>query len=590
MTEQTAQASPSSAPDTDSAAGRTGWGWFALRCLLRAGSLAFMVAFAREFRYDRPQTLIDSFWVASMLLWAIDIWVRDRRPPATARLSRADLVPIALLLAVYVPAWLPFYDNWRWAYTGDSVAWYLIALQAATSGIGQNLLSYRGVDENFTYLFCISHGALMFLFTPNLFWHRATQLLVSCMGLAAIYSYFTYHLSRWWAVTIATIIAANYVYLWFTYISYGHIVSHFFSFVLLLLGTMTWRQPDRLRLWMLCGLVSGIAMFFAQTGWVEIGAVCGILGIYAIVTRRFEALFVLVVSYLLPIIPLILQWQGMLAMTTRQAKSIFAPNYLFNIFTSIWLLPYASEHRTLGIQGAFFQPPFGHSYLAGLGLGALSLVPAIRQKLRIPWLTTGLALLLILSVVLMTLTNNGYMDASTKRTYHLIPLQAFFAVLPAYVLAQWLPRRAWARAAMAIVIVASIAAYATKNYLLVRYPAQRVYGVNVFDGMIELRQRYPERGTTFFTQRKEIAAMLLDRNGLYGGDYRLVDTLEVKMELTEPEWRKACNAGRIICYEQNFDEAIIRELVKPFRDKLRPFPLLNATELTCFECPEPLPE
>ena len=176
-----------------------------------------------------------------------------------------DLFPIAVILPVFIAAWLPFYDNWRWAYTGDSLAWFTVASGVARSGLTRNLLSVHGVDDHFTCIHSLAFNSLMFLVAPSLLWHRVGKLIVSCLSLASMYAFFTLMLGRWWAAAVVVATATNYVWLWFSYISYGHIDSHIFYFLTLLLATLVWRHPEDLGHWMWCGLVGGFALFFTQT-------------------------------------------------------------------------------------------------------------------------------------------------------------------------------------------------------------------------------------------------------------------------------------------------------------------------------------
>jgi hypothetical protein len=87
----------------------------------------------------------------------------------------ADVVPIVGVLIVFAAAWIPFYDNWRWAFT-----------------------------------------------------------------------YFTLVLGRGWALAIVAAVATNYVWLWFSYVSYPHMNSYIFYFGALTAGTLCVRRPDGL--------------------------------------------------------------------------------------------------------------------------------------------------------------------------------------------------------------------------------------------------------------------------------------------------------------------------------------------------------
>ena len=314
-----------------------------LHFLRAAAIVATLLGFAVAFNPEQSQLLVDGLWVVALGLWVSEI--RSRCPgrfmPIAVR--RRDLVPLAAILSVFVVAWLPFYGNWRWAYTGDSLAWFMFAKAAARGSLSHNLLSVHGVDDNFTYIHSLASNALLFLFEPNLLWHRVGKLIVSCLSLAAIYAYFTLTLGRWWAAAVVVATAANYVWLWFSYVSYGHIDSHIFYFLTLLLGTQIWRRPERLSQWMWCGLTAGCALFFTQTSWSAVAAVGLVLCCRALATRRVAAAVVYGVSFLLLPLPILLQFHDFLDMAGHQARAFGNLHYLARIFTTILELPYELE-------------------------------------------------------------------------------------------------------------------------------------------------------------------------------------------------------------------------------------------------------
>src|SRR5207249_6767790 len=111
---------------------------------------------------------------------------------------------------------------------------------------------------------------------------------------------------------------------------------------------------------------------------------------------------------------------------------------------------------------------------------------------------------------------------SHKRTYNQIPLQIYFALLPAYVVYAWSARRRWARAVTVVLVGAVLAVYAINNMGLIMFPAPAVYGTNVFDGLIELRQRFPDRRVVMVTTREDIQHALGPEEMLQLA-YRLLD-------------------------------------------------------------------
>ena len=542
--------------------------------------------FCEYFTPGADQRLVDGLWLLALGLWISEVWASGgtlSRP----RLAWADVWPIGALLLLLVIAWLPFYNNWRWAYTGDSVAWFGVGASPAVHGLSQNILSLRGVDNNFTYLHGLAFNSLLFIFAPTLFWHRVGKLIVSCLSLATIYAYFTRMASRWWAAAVVLCMAVNYVWLWFSYVSYAHMDSYIFYFSTLLLGQMLWREPDRLGLWMLLGLIGGLSMFFTQTSWSAVLLVGLVLGGRALVQRRFAALVVYAVSFLLVVVPILLQFQDLLSMTTRQAKSIYEWDYLRGIFSAIMWLPYRSGINGLGVRGAFLRMPLGVLYLVGVPLALLVIVPPIRRALRLPVVVPLILGLLLWDAVLMTLTNNGYGQPSTKRCYALIPLQVFLALLPLYAVHAWLSGWKWLGRGVVAVTAAVMGAYAVANLLMIVYPTFALYGVNVFDAMIELRQRFPERPVVLFSSRAEIVKELLRPDGFYSENYHLRDTLTSQHKFTPEALQTACSAHAIICYEPNPDAAAMEQMVGPVKETVHDFPILNANEVRCLECTTP---
>src|SRR5579862_29859 len=419
-----ASASP---PGSDLASRIMRW----LRWLMLCGSLlGFVVFFAPEHR----QLLVDGLWIVALVLWCANVRQLDAGPLLTARPQRRDLLLLGLILVIFVAGWLPFYDNWRWAYTADSLVWYTFARSVARGAFSRNLLSVHGVDDHFTYLHSLASNALLFVFPPRLLWHRIGKLIVSCGSLAAIFAYFTLSLGRWWAAAVVVCTAVNYVWLWFSYVSYGHIDSFIFYFGTLALATLIWRAPQRLGQWMWCGLVGGTALFFTQTSWSAVAAVGVVLVGLALMTRRITAAAVYAVSFLLAATPVLLQLQDWLSMAVQQARSLYTWDYLRSIFSDLVWLPYAWDYCRIGIQGAFLRWPLGPLYVLGLALATVSLLPFLRRRLRVPPVARVLLALWLWDVVLLTATNNANPQPSTKRAYNLIPLQVFFGLLPLYTL------------------------------------------------------------------------------------------------------------------------------------------------------------
>jgi hypothetical protein len=315
----------------------------------------------------RPQLLVDGLWVLAILLWGSEVWSRSARARLRLRPRSGDVWSIAAILATFIVAWLPFYDNWRWAYTGDSFGVFEYGYRLGRSGLTQNLLSVHGEEDSFTYLWGVAYGLPVLLFDPTFFWHRCGQLMMSCLSLAAIYIYFAVVLGRYWSAAIVISTAINYVWLWFSYVSYGKIDSFIFEFLTLAFATLIWRQPDWLIGWMLCGLIGGLSVFFTPTAWSAVAFVGLLLGAFALATRRVGAGVVYAVSFVLVALPVIIKLPWLLTMTANQTHQTMEWDYLRLTFSQVLLLPYHTNTYNIGIQGAWVRWPLGPLYVVGAG-------------------------------------------------------------------------------------------------------------------------------------------------------------------------------------------------------------------------------
>jgi hypothetical protein len=405
---------------------------------------------------------------------------------------------------------------------------------------------------------------------------------VSCLSLATIYTFFRMHLGRGWAFAIVVCLATNYVFLWFSYVSYPQVDSFVFAYLTLIVATFIWRDLDAIRAWLVLGLIAGFSLFFTQTAWATVTATGAVLGIRALRTGRYRAVAVCAATFLLVGVPVFLQWPALMDMTTRQAASVYKPDYLWRIFTAILMQPYHSGIFGLGVNGAFLRPPLGHLYLAGFALAVLSLAGPVRRFLRMPPITPVLLLLLLWESLLMTLTNNAYGDPSTKRTYHLIPLQIFLALVPVCVVMAWVRRWFAPRVLLAAIVCAMMAVYSLENLQMIMHPAPAMYGDNEFDGLIELRQRHSDRRVVFFTSRAEMAEWILSPKGFYAFAYHLPDTIAVEPDFSSEKLSTACREGAIICHAPYTDRDRFDRMVAETGSRLTKLPVLNSRVLSCF--------
>jgi hypothetical protein len=541
--------------------------------------------FAHWFSPSRPQWLVEGLWLAALCLWVVEVKRVTRGSLFGSRVNPLNLLPLIAVTALFVAAWLPFYDNWRWAYTGDSISWFEVGrAPAAQHQLPQSILSLNGVDGNFTYLHGIGFNSLMFIFGPTFFWHRVGKLIFSCLSLAAIYAFFTVTLGRWWATAIVVGTATNYVWLWFSYVSYAHIDSFIFYYLSLTLAVLILRKPDRLGLWLLCGMLGGLSLYFTQTAWSAVVAVGIVIGVFALLTRRFAGLATYLLSFLLMSVPVILQIPFLIEMTTRQAKSIFEWDYLLRIFTEIVILAYGWNYVQIGIQGAFLRWPLGPLYVVGVLLAALGVVPALRRSLHLPAIAPVMLGLFLWDAVLMTLTNNGYGQPSSKRVYQLIPLQVFFGLLPLYAIYARCAGRRWLRLTTISLVALTMVVYAAANLQLISSPLKGVYGVNIFDGLIELRQRFSDRRVVVFSSRSVLTNDLVAPSSFFNQTYHLRDTVALERSFEPHTLETACASRPVVCYEPSFDGESFQRMSALMRDRLQPFELLNTQEMQCFEC------
>lgn len=546
------------------------------------GLTAAMAVFYLRFEPGLVQWGVDALWVLGLVFWIVLVRQLGGDRLLGAWPSREKVWPLAVFLLLFAIAWLPFYDDWRWAYTGDSVSWFAVGAVAAKNGLAHNLLSLHGVDGHFTYLHSLAFNSLLFIFEPTLFWHRVGKLIASCVSLSAIYAYFTMTLGRWAALAIVAAVATNYVWLWFSYVSYGHIDTYTAYFLSLACAVSIWRQPDRIGTWMICGLIGGLSLFFTQTAWSAVLAVGIFLGAFALLSRRILAAVVYGVSFVLTAIPVLLQLPGLLRMTARQAGVVFDWNYLSKIFSTILQFAYQSPYDHIGVHGAFLRPPLTELYLVGGALAAVAALPPARRLLRIPAIAPVLLAMLLWDAALMALTNNAYGMPSTKRAFALIPIQVFLALLPLLVAHSWLAR--WAtvgRVATSLVVVV-LAVYAAGSFRVLAEPPPGLYGTNTFDGLIELRQRFPERGVLLVTTRPEYVRDLRE-DSFFHEAYRLADRVATDERRSGAAVERACAEQRLLCYEAHMEPPFIA-VVEAHSHRLETFPLLNSKELRCFEC------
>jgi hypothetical protein len=181
------------------------------------------------------------------------------------------------------------------------------------------------------------------------------------------------------------------------------------------------------------------------------------------------------------------------------------------------------------------------------------------------------------------LTNKGYGQFSHKRSYNLLPLQIFFSFVPAVSLYAWTERWTWLRRATVGLVAAAMAIYAFTNFRLIINPPAEMYGGNVFDGLIEVRQRFPERRVFLVTSRDGVVENL-SPDGLFQIAYRITDHLTIRRSFSDETIDEACAQHALICYQSNADQERMAPLLARHRARLKRLPLLNSYELACEDC------
>lgn len=553
------------------------------------GAALAMGLFVRYFDFQVAQARIDGLWLVSLLLWLSAVFLQqppERLPPV---LRVRDLWPLGVLFPVFAACWLPFYDNWRWAYTGDSFGIFASGYWFGLKGPQQSLLSVHGIDNYYTYLWEVSYNWPMYLFGPTLFWHRVGQLIMACLALTAIYAYFSVVLGRLWATAIVVATATDYVWLWISYISYLRTDSFVFYYLTLLWGLLLWRNPRHLGLWAVCGLTGGLALFYTPVTWGAVLAVAVVCGVRAVLRGAFAGPLIYLFSFLLTATPILTELPWMIGMLRSQSVPqgvgpgmvLTEPGYFWRIFRTILLSAFDSPIHILGVNGGFLRWPLGHLYFVGVALAALAAVPPVRRRLRLPAVAPVLLLLFVWDAVLFTLTNKGYGVPSHKRFYNLIPLQVFFALLPFYAVYVWGASSRWLRGLSMTLLTASIVVSAVIGLRVIADPPPIMYGYNIFDGLIEIHQRFGDRDLVLLSRRQ--AEPDLCRDCLFDKIYGIAQRLSVIAEADRQTLDDACRRRALFCFEHTVDQDQARQLLKD-DGRWTPFPLLNGTEIKCYDC------
>jgi hypothetical protein len=552
----------------------------AIRLAWGSLTLFLLLVFVRTFNPGVNGWLVNLSWLAALAVWSFGICLQDRAPRIPAFDSKY-VWPILFFVPVFAALWLPFYDNWRWMNAGDSLGWFGLPSDAAKHGLARSILSANGVFGLFTYTEVIVVNAFMFIFAPTLFWHRVGNFVISTLSLLAIYSFFSLVLRFPWALAVVIATAATWHWQIMSHFSWNHIDSFIFAYLTLTAFTLILRDPERRTRWLALGVVGGLSLFFTATAWAEVAA-CGVaIGVWALYRRKVVPLAIAGATFLIAGLPMLLQLPQFLGAARAQTRIAWDWTYLSRIFRSILWLPAGRNLAAIGFNDAFASRPCGDFYFVGLGIAALSIVPWVRRRFQLPPAAFGLLCLFLAEAALMALTNNQYGSPSCKRTYHLIPLQAFFALLPLYTFAMAL--RAWSFGYRAVTATAFLAVgiYVVVSASLLIYPTR--FGGNVYDGLVQVHQRFPDRKVLVFSPQPWIGADLANPNTIINQVYHVGETVAATGTIDDDLVGATCSAGTMLCEymqpgtAQQFGRATAGH-------KLRKVDLNAVEELQCFEC------
>ncbi|MFI5397545.1 MAG: hypothetical protein ACHQ9S_18570 [Candidatus Binatia bacterium] len=544
--------------------------------------LLLLTVFVATFDPNVNRWPVNFTWLAALLVWTFGVGWADR-PGRNRGRDRKYAWPFVLFVPVFAALWLPFYDNWRWVQAGDSFPYFWLPAAAAKNGLAKSILSMRGVDDHFPYTSVIVDNVLMFIFGPTLFWHRASKFVISLLALLSIYTFFSLILEFPWALAVVIVTAATFHWQNFSHISFTHIDSFIIAYLALVALTLILREPQRRRWWLALGIVGGLSLFFTQTAWAEVAASALVLVGWAAYRRHLTALAICGLSFLIAATPAGLQLPDVLRATTVQTRVVWDWVYLSGIFRTILWLPCGKTWTAVEWNGYFAGWPCGYFYVTGLVLAALTVVPAIRRRLQLPPAVVGLLLLFLAETVVMTLTNNANSNPSAKRTYHLIPLQAFFALLPLYTAALAVRGSALAYRAVTGAGFLAVAAYALASASLFVYPERFGFGGNLFDGIVQMRQRFPDRKVLIFAPQKNIKDEVDDPRTMLNESYHVAETVSVTRTIDAATVDAACAAHAILCdhtLPQNRED-LARAAAG---HQLRQVDVFAVSDLQCFEC------
>jgi len=546
-----------------------------------------LAVFAVYFNPARRQPLVEWLYYGSVLVWMLAIRVCYGTVWRRGTFGLLDAVLLGAFLVVFSACWIPYYDDWRWAYTGDSLGYVGLGMQWARGHVQRSFLSAAGgIDNWLTWTQSIAFNWPMLIFEPSFFWHRMGKLFVSLGALAAIYVYLQQVVGRWWALAVVVLLGSNYYWLWVSHVSYEHLDSQIFAYLVLAVFVSIWREPQRYTAWALAGVISGVALFFSRVGWGELVVVGLLLSGYAAVRGHWYGLLIYGISGLIAGLPMIMQlaevYRGGMQAVRLESGGHQSFAHSLKIMRMILEWPPWQPSFNAGLSGPVFQLPFSYSYLAGGALALLAGIPPLARWLRIPRAVFWIALLLAWEVALLGVTNGRYASPSQNRVYHIVPLQIVLACVPFMLLYNWLRRWLVTRWLVVGLSAASVVVWCYFNAQVLAKPRWRVFGQNTYDGTIEAVQKFGAP-IVVFTLRPDHGHSLQNPNEMVNVNYRLHEKVAVSNDYTPQGVREACEYSPVICYELFPEHKKIMEQVLT-QVPHEPLELVGTDELRCVRC------
>jgi len=555
------------------------------------------IVFVANFNYATNVWWLNFVWMAGVLV-SVLVHVRRGEPGRWSWRSLALVsLPLLVLLVAVAAAWIPLYDNWRWVGGGDSFGWFLIPERRAKLTVAPlSVLSVSGGPfEFFTLTSVLADNALMFVFEPTFFWHRMSKLLLSLLALAAMYAYFATVWRPRWALALCLAAATNFILIWLSFISFNHLDSFVFGYATLLLVTLVLRDPNRTWAWAAAGACGGVSLLFTGTAWADVVACGAALMVFGLVRRCWSGMAAYVVAAGVGALPVVLQLEAWIQ--RQMTQSTLGVDMGMTYWEHRWWiakillmrLPFGNSPDDLSPTGELFFWPAGPLMLAGMVLALLSLVPRLRQLLRLPRAGAALLALFAWGVALQSLTTS-YGWPSWKRSFYLVPLQIFFALLPLTTLATLLRRWRFAHAAAVGLVFVAVAAYGAGNIDFLVHPRTNNWG-NEIDALVQIHQRFLRRPVTLLAPVAWERAAVEDPDSDVNRAYHVNSAFRPApldfVDTATPEWLEAiCPSERVFCYKRSADnrERFEGETREMMPSTLRSVPLYWNGHYACFEC------